>query len=1042
MPGVQSSAVISGRDSPFLGVPDSEWLASNAVAFAIADRFPVAPGHALVVPRRAIATWWEAKDEERVGLWLLVDEVKQLLDTQYRPDGYNIGFNAGAAAGQTVGHLHIHVIPRYVGDVSDPRGGIRHVIPGRGNYLLPPLPELPALVDGQERSLRLELLRCLRSDVFDRIDLVVSFIMKSGLAIITRPLEDAIERGARARILTTDYLEITDADALARLLDLVDTFGDRLAVRVFSDASTSFHPKAYLFWADDGTAARAYVGSSNLSASGIDGGVEWSVGVDQVAPIVASYERLWNDPRSHPLTHELLRAYRARWQPHRPAPPEVEPEPPAQPPGPRPVQREALDALEQTRIAGHAAGLVVMATGLGKTWLAAFDTARPQFRRILFVAHREEILRQSRDVFRIVQPDADLGMFTGSERTSGGRIVFASVQRLAGRLDEFDPDEFDYIVVDEFHHAAARTYRRLIDYFRPEFLLGLTATPERLDGADLLALCGDNVVFECTLIDGIARGDLARFDYFGIADNVDYTPVPWRNGRFEPEALTDAVATQARAQQALDEWRAKGGGPTLGFCVTVRHADFMAQFFTDAGITAAAVHSGPTSAPRTQTIDALRAGAVAVVFSVDVFNEGLDVPAVATILMLRPTESPVVFLQQLGRGLRRTDDKQALVVIDFIGNHRSFLLKPRTLLGATSGTRPSTAAVIRAMRSGEFELPDGCSATFDVAAVDVLEKLARIGAKNALEEFCRSYAAEQGDRPTAMQAWRAGHNPAAARSAHGGWFGLIEHLGLLGAEEAETWHDHREVLAGIEADAVTKSYKLVTLKALLHDGTLRSGSGITQVAWTAHRLVAGDPRLVADTRSDTAMPDPVGADEQTWRAYWRRWPLAAWAGELRGQAGRWFRITGDRFEPTFEVSADQAATFDAMAAELVDWRLARYLFTKQPENVVRLRVSQSNGRPLVWLDREHNALVPTGWTRFTADGDEYEGNFVKIALNVARRPDSRNNALHALLRSWFGPSAGQPGTDHYVELHQSDKGWTLRPAQDMETDAADADTTG
>jgi hypothetical protein len=639
-----------------------------------------------------------------------------------------------------------------------------------------------------------------------------------------------------------------------------------------------------------------------------------------------------------------------------------------------------------------------------------------------------------------VQPDADLGMFTGTEKNSGARIVFASVQTLAGRLDEFDPDEFDYLLVDEFHHAAARTYRRLIDHFRADFLLGLTATPERLDGADLLALCGDNVVFECNLVAGIARGDLARFDYFGIADEVDYTPIPWRNGRFEPEALTDAVATRDRARQALDEWRAKGGGPTLGFCVTVRHADFMAQFFREAGVTAAAVHSGSTSAPRTQTIDALRSGAVEVVFSVDVFNEGLDVPAVATILMLRPTESPVVFLQQLGRGLRRTDDKQALVVIDFIGNHRSFLLKPRTLLGAATGARPSNADVIRAMRTGEFELPAGCSATFDVAAVDVLAKLARIGAKSALEEFCRSYAAEQGDRPTAMQAWRAGHNPAAARSAHGGWFGLLEHLGLLSADEADTWREHRDVLAGFEADAVTKSYKLVTLKALLHDGTLRSGSGITQLAWTAHRLVAGDPRLVADTRSDTAMPDPVGADEHSWRAYWRKWPLAAWAGELRGQPGRWFTITGDRFEPTFRVSDGQAATFDAMVAELVDWRLARYLFTRQPENFVRLQVSQANGRPLLWLDRDHNPQVPTGWTRFTADGKEYEGNFVKIALNVARRPGSKTNELHALLRNWFGPSAGQPGTDHYVELRQTGKGWTLQPARDAETDEATVGT--
>ncbi len=532
------------RTSPFAAVPKTEWLASNDVGFAIADRHPVTVGHSLVVPHRLIGSWWDATPDERLGLWALVDLVKRRLDDEHHPDGYNVGFNAGAASGQTVAHLHIHVIPRYAGDMPDPRGGIRHVIPDLGNYLIEPQPDLPPLVDGQERTLRLELLRCLHSDVYDRVDLVVSFIMKSGLAMITHALQDAIERGARTRILTTDYLAITDADALARLLDLSDSYGDGLTVRVFTDPSTSFHPKAYLFWSSDGSVARAYVGSSNLSASGIAGGVEWSVGVEQVAPLITGFEQLWNDPRSHPLSHEFLREYRTRWQPERPAPPEVEPEPAAHAPAPRPAQREALDALEQTRLQGHAAGLVVMATGLGKTWLAAFDTARPAYRRILFVAHRDEILRQSRDVFRTVQPDADLGLFTGTEKDPGARVVFASVQTLGRHLEAFDHDEFDYVVVDEFHHAAARTYRRVIDHFHPDFLLGMTATPERLDGADLLALCGDNIVFEYNLVDGIRSGDLARFDYFGIRDVVDYEPIPWRNGRFDPDALTTAVATR------------------------------------------------------------------------------------------------------------------------------------------------------------------------------------------------------------------------------------------------------------------------------------------------------------------------------------------------------------------------------------------------------------------------------------------------------------------------------------------------------------------
>ena len=640
-------------DSPFLAIPASEWLAANRSAFVIADRFPVSPGHALVVPRRLIATWWEATDQERADLLALVDEVKRQLDAELQPDGYNVGFNAGAAAGQTVGHLHIHVIPRYRGDMPDPRGGIRHVIPGRGNYLQPQ-PEPYALVDGQERLLRDDLLRCLRDPRFDRVDLLVSFVMKSGLEQVHGGLLDALDRGARVRVLTTDYLTVTDADALARLLDLAELHPEVIATRVFHDPATSFHPKAYLFSSADGAVAATFVGSNNLSASGIGGGIEWAIGTDQAAPLLTAFERLWSDPRSQQLTHELLAEYRLRWQPavHTAG---VVVEPPARPPAPRPVQREALTALEQTRLEGFRRGLVVMATGLGKTWLAAFDTARPQFRRVLFVAHREEILRQSLEVFRRVQPDADLGLYYGGAKQSGARTLFAGVQTLAGNLDQFEPDRFDYVVIDEFHHAAARSYRRVIDHFQPGFMLGLTATPNRMDGADLLALCSDNLVYECPLTEGIERGDLSPFHYFGIADDVDYTPIPWRSGRFDPATLTRAVETQERAQHALDVWRDKGGGRTIAFCVTVTHADFMAEFFRSNGVAAVAVHSGPTSAPRAGSVEQLRAGELQVICTVDMFNEGLDVPEIDTVLMLRPTESPVVFLQQLGRGLRRSD---------------------------------------------------------------------------------------------------------------------------------------------------------------------------------------------------------------------------------------------------------------------------------------------------------------------------------------------------------------------------------------------------
>ncbi|MHB1875684.1 MAG: hypothetical protein ACYCPF_12600, partial [Streptosporangiaceae bacterium] len=390
-----------------------------------------------------------------------------------------------------------------------------------------------------------------------------------------------------------------------------------------------------------------------------------------------------------------------------------------------------------------------------------------------------------------------------------------------------------------------------------------------------------------------------------------------------------------------------------------------------------------------------------------------------------------VFLQQLGRGLRRSPGKDALTVIDFIGNHRSFLIKPRTLLDVGTGREARTSAVLEAMRTGDFGLPSGCSVNYDLALVDVLAAVARVGARSALADYCRSHAAERGRRPTAMQAYQAGYNPAAARSRHGHWFAFCADAGLLTDPEREVLRRHADVLAGFEKEPITKSYKLVTLQALLRLGAMRRGADIAEIAWTAHRIVTGDPRLIRDTRS-VELPDPAAVSAEAWREYWLRWPLAAWSGRLRGQRAGWFAIEGRRFLPRFTVANDVAATFDAMVDELVDYRLAQYLFTKgsrsHAEDAFRLRVVQAQGRPILMLDRGRNPGLPQGEARFVADGVVYTGTFVKIALNVARRDSGSGNALAEILRTWFGPDAGQPGTAHYVELAPGDPHWRLRPA--------------
>ena len=322
-------------------------------------------------------------------------------------------------------------------------------------------------------------------------------------------------------------------------------------VRVFESRGKSFHPKAYIFHGDFPNFGKgvAYVGSSNLSRSALTDAVEWNYRIVPAGndsgqnagfkTVVTEFERLFTHPQTTPLKPDWIARYRARRPAERQAPVGVPPEPPRPVPEPHAIQQEALEALEQTRAERNAAGLVVLATRLGKTWLAAFDTDRFRAKRVLFVAHREEILRQALDTFRRIRPEATLGLYTGTEKDPTADVLFASIQTLGKKahLRNFGSNAFDYIVVDEFHHAAARTYRQLIDHFDPEFLLGLTATPERTDGGDLLALCGENLVYRCDLLEGIERERLAPFRYIGVPDEVDYTNIPWRSRRFDEKAL-------------------------------------------------------------------------------------------------------------------------------------------------------------------------------------------------------------------------------------------------------------------------------------------------------------------------------------------------------------------------------------------------------------------------------------------------------------------------------------------------------------------------
>ncbi|MEQ8836727.1 MAG: DEAD/DEAH box helicase family protein, partial [Lacipirellulaceae bacterium] len=337
-------------------------------------------------------------------------------------------------------------------------------------------------------------------------------------------------RGGQLRIVVGDYLSVTEPEALQRLDDL-----EGASVRIFQSGKRSFHPKAWLFRSGD-SGGVAVVGSSNLSLTALTSGTEWNLhSADAKDPVARAFEALFVHPDTLPLTAEWIAKYASRRQVSTPG--FEEPElaeflvegPERETPQPHEVQEAALNALRQTRGAGQNAGMVVMATGLGKTWLAAIDSMH--FRRVLFVAHREEILSQSAEAFRRFRPLSPFGRYDGKHKDTEGDVLFASVSTLSRQehLAAFERDSFDYIVIDEFHHAAAQSYRRLIDYFQPHFLLGLTATPERTDREDLLALCNVHLVFYCDLFEGIERELLSPFHYFGVPDEVDYEQIPWRS---------------------------------------------------------------------------------------------------------------------------------------------------------------------------------------------------------------------------------------------------------------------------------------------------------------------------------------------------------------------------------------------------------------------------------------------------------------------------------------------------------------------------------
>ena len=563
----------------------------------------------------------------------------------------------------------------------------------------------------------------------EKILIVVSFIFVKGLMLILDNLR-SFRKPENITIITSNYLKSTEPEALNKLLEL-KKLGANIYFFDSINSNENFHIKSYSFENEKNNFYRCIIGSSNISYSAFQQSHELNIEISNKL-LFGDYKQkilnILNSPFLYELNEKIIQEYANIYDEKDNFIKTLEEKSSAQLnvikfEGPNIVQSEALIELKKTRQNNNFKGLVVMATGLGKTILAALDVLEMNPKKILFIAHREEILNQSKNTFNQLIPDKTYGLYKGNKKNLDNEYIFASIQTLGKKseLEKFKKDNFDYIIIDEFHHVGAKSYKNLVEYFNPKFFLGLTATPNRTDNIDILQFCGNNLIYEKDLIDGINLKLLSNFRYEGIIDKyVDYTKITWRGKKFDEAELEKSLNKSKRAQYVYDNWIKHKQLRTLGFCASINHCEFMKEFFISKGVKAVAVHS-KSETNRGEAIRKLTEKKIDIIFSVDLFNEGVDIPSVDTIMMLRPTESKIIFIQQFGRGLRRHSEKKFVKIIDFIGNHKTFLEKPAALFNFDLSAK-EMGSFIKKYKENSLALPDESRIFYDPETIDFFKK--------------------------------------------------------------------------------------------------------------------------------------------------------------------------------------------------------------------------------------------------------------------------------------------------------------------------------